>query len=164
MIARPRALSLRDKMFASQEAASPDTMSGVPSNLGWPCEARGLSFPGPWERHYFPTPVSLARGRAVLIGDWSAAISSPWKTSIPEGRLLGTQEVSGTLFGGSLKFTRRPRPLPPRGYARGKDGLQQRQSLDSRRHRAVRGWTGAVRSRELLPSASRSCHLPGTDF
>lgn len=49
MIARSRALSLRDKMFASQEAASPDTISGVPSNLGWPCEARGLSFPGPWK-------------------------------------------------------------------------------------------------------------------
>lgn len=47
MIARPRALSLRDKTFASQETASPGT--GVPSNLGWPCEARGLSFPGPWK-------------------------------------------------------------------------------------------------------------------
>lgn len=29
-----------------------------------------------------------------MIGSWSAAISSPWKTSIPEGRLLGTQETS----------------------------------------------------------------------
>lgn len=37
---------------------------------------------------------SQSRGRAVLIGSWSAAISSPWKTSILEGRLLGTQETS----------------------------------------------------------------------
>lgn len=62
---------------------------------------------------------SQSRGRAVLIGDWSAAISSPWKTSIPEGRLLGTQEVSSTLLARSLKFTRRTRLLPPRGYTRG---------------------------------------------
>lgn len=106
MIARPRALSLRDKTFASQETASPGT--GVPSNLGWPCEARGLSFPGPW-KGTISLLQSVSREGCV---DWILECSNFFP-------------VENVYPGGSLKFTRSTRPLPPRGYARGKDGLRQ---------------------------------------
>lgn len=161
MIARPRALSLRDKMFASQEAASPDTMSGVPSNLGWPCEARGLSFPGPWKG-----TISLLQS-VSRVGrfDWRLECSNffPMENFYPTGEAPWDSGSKRHTPCRESEIYQTPTPLPPRGYARGKDGLRQRQSLDSPRHWAVRGWSGAV-LRELLPSASRSCHLPGTDF